>query len=74
MVLTATWSPAQDKQAVKGVVTGKSVVCGGTPGREEATGRGLVHCISQWAKEKNFNLAGSTLAVQGLVTSVHIPP
>jgi glutamate dehydrogenase (NAD(P)+) len=56
---------AQDKQAVKGVVTGKSVVCGGTPGREEATGRGLVHCISQWAKEKNFNLAGSTLAVQG---------
>ena len=56
---------AQDKQAVKGVVTGKSVVCGGTPGREEATGRGVVHCISQWAKEKNFNLAGSTLAVQG---------
>jgi len=56
---------AQDKQAVKGVVTGKSVVCGGTPGREEATGRGLVHCITQWAKEKNFNLAGSTLAVQG---------
>ena len=56
---------AQDKQAVKGVVTGKSVVCGGTPGREEATGRGIVHCITQWAKEKNFNLAGSTLAVQG---------
>ena len=56
---------AQDKQAVKGVVTGKSVVCGGTPGREEATGRGIVHCISHWAKEKNFNLAGSTLAVQG---------
>jgi glutamate dehydrogenase (NAD(P)+) len=56
---------AQDKQAVKGVVTGKSVVCGGTPGREEATGRGLVHCITSWAKDKNFNLAGSTLAVQG---------
>ncbi len=56
---------ASDKQAVKGVVTGKSTVCGGTPGREEATGRGIVHCITQWAKEKNFNLAGSTLAVQG---------
>ncbi len=53
------------KQAAKGVVTGKSVVCGGTPGREEATGRGIVHCITQWAKEKSFNLAGSTLAVQG---------
>jgi glutamate dehydrogenase (NAD(P)+) len=56
---------ASDKQAVKGVVTGKSTVCGGTPGREEATGRGIVHCISQWAKDKNFNLAGATLAVQG---------
>lgn len=56
---------AANKQAVKGVVTGKSVICGGTPGREEATGRGIVHCITQWAKEKNFNLAGSTLAVQG---------
>jgi glutamate dehydrogenase (NAD(P)+) len=56
---------AIDKQAVKGVVTGKSTVCGGTPGREEATGRGIVHCITQWAKEKHFNLAGATLAVQG---------
>lgn len=54
-----------DKQTARGVVTGKSVVCGGTPGREEATGRGIVHCISQWAKEKNFDLAGATLAVQG---------
>jgi glutamate dehydrogenase (NAD(P)+) len=56
---------AADKQAVKGVVTGKSIVCGGTPGREEATGRGIVHCITQWAKENQFNLAGATLAVQG---------
>lgn len=56
---------AKEKQAVKGVVTGKSVVCGGTPGREEATGRGIVHCINEWAKQKKFNLAGSTMAVQG---------
>ncbi len=54
-----------DKQAVKRVVTGKSIVCGGSPGREEATGRGIVHCINQWALEKRFSLPGSTLAVQG---------
>ena len=54
-----------DKQAVKRVVTGKSLVCGGSPGREEATGRGIVHCITQWANENRFSLPGATLAVQG---------
>lgn len=54
-----------DKQAVKRVVTGKSLVCGGSPGREEATGRGIVHCITQWAQENNFALSGATLALQG---------
>jgi glutamate dehydrogenase (NAD(P)+) len=54
-----------DKQSVKRVVTGKSTVCGGSPGREEATGRGIVHCITQWANETRFNLAGATLVVQG---------
>jgi len=54
-----------DKQSVRRVVTGKSTICGGSPGREEATGRGIVHCIMQWANEARFNLAGATLAVQG---------
>lgn len=54
-----------DKQAVKRVVTGKSIVCGGSPGREEATGRGIVHCITQWASENNFSLSGATLVLQG---------
>lgn len=54
-----------DKQAVKRVVTGKSIVCGGSHGREEATGRGIVHCITQWAKENNFSLQGATFTLQG---------
>jgi glutamate dehydrogenase (NAD(P)+) len=53
------------KQAVKGVVTGKPVASGGTVGREKATGQGVVHCITEWAEEKDFNLGGSTLIVQG---------
>jgi glutamate dehydrogenase (NAD(P)+) len=53
------------KQAVKGVVTGKPVASGGTLGREKATGQGVVHCITEWAEEKDFDLGGSTLIVQG---------
>jgi glutamate dehydrogenase (NAD(P)+) len=53
------------KQAVKGVVTGKPVASGGTLGREKATGQGVVHCITEWAEERDFNLGGSTLMVQG---------
>ena len=53
------------KQAVKGVVTGKPVPSGGTLGREKATGQGVVHCITEWAEEKNFDLGGATMIVQG---------
>jgi glutamate dehydrogenase/leucine dehydrogenase len=53
------------KQSVKGVVTGKPVASGGTHGREKATGQGLVHCITEWAEERDFQLGGSTLIVQG---------
>ena len=54
-----------DKQAVKGVVTGKPVASGGTLGREKATGQGLVHCITEWAEDHNFQLGGATMIVQG---------
>ncbi len=53
------------KQMVKGVVTGKPVASGGTLGRQKATGQGLVFAILEWAKEKGFELEGSTMLVQG---------
>jgi glutamate dehydrogenase (NAD(P)+) len=53
------------KQAMKGVVTGKPVSSGGTLGRDKATGTGLVHCITEWAKDTRFNLEGATFTVQG---------
>ncbi len=53
------------KQSVKGVVTGKPVSSGGTLGRSKATGQGLVFCILEWARERSFELEGSTMIVQG---------
>ncbi len=53
------------KQAVKGVVTGKPVASGGTLGRSKATGQGMVFCIVEWSKQTGFNLEGSTMLVQG---------
>jgi glutamate dehydrogenase (NAD(P)+) len=53
------------KQSVRGVVTGKPVASGGTLGRTQATGQGMVFCIIEWAEEHGFSLEGSTMSVQG---------
>src|SRR5277367_3492552 len=50
------------KQSVKGVVTGKPVSSGGTLGRTKATGQGMVHCLTEWAKDRGFDLEGSTMS------------
>jgi len=55
----------QDRNAVRRVVTGKSISSGGSYGRETATGRGVVHCITEWAREKRFSLDGCTVIIQG---------
>ncbi len=54
-----------NKQANRGVVTGKPISVGGTVGREKATGQGVVHCVTEWARERRFNLEGSHYIVQG---------
>jgi len=51
--------------AVPEIVTGKPVAIGGTLGRREATGRGLVYTIIEAAKHLNVNLGKCTAVVQG---------
>ncbi len=52
--------------AVPGVVTGKPLEIGGTLGRREATGRGVVHLIVETGKHLSLNLRGCTAVIQGL--------
>jgi glutamate dehydrogenase (NAD(P)+) len=47
------------------VVTGKSVVCGGIPGRAPATGQGLSMAVREWAKDHRKNPSSLRVAIQG---------
>ena len=51
--------------AVPAVVTGKPVVLGGSQGRREATGRGLVYLVEESAAHLNLDLRSATAVVQG---------
>ena len=51
--------------AVPEVVTGKPVVLGGSQGRTEATGRGLVYLTCEAAKHIGLDLKKATAVVQG---------
>ena len=47
------------------VFTGKSICCGGSKGRNQATGYGVVECIKLWAEKKELDLCGRTYIIQG---------
>jgi glutamate dehydrogenase (NAD(P)+) len=46
-------------------VTGKPVELGGSLGREQATGRGVVFTMHELADERGIPLAGASVAIQG---------
>jgi glutamate dehydrogenase (NAD(P)+) len=48
-----------------GVVTGKPVALGGSRGRLEATGRGLLIVVRETQKARGASLEGSSVAIQG---------
>jgi len=67
--LTMAWimdTYSQQKgHSVPGVVTGKPIEIGGSHGRAEATGRGVVACTVEATKLLGFGLDGAKVAVQG---------
>ncbi len=46
-------------------VTGKPISVGGSEGRTEATGRGVIHCLKEAAEELGMKLKGSSVVIQG---------
>ncbi len=51
--------------AIPGVVTGKPLVIGGSLGRVEATGRGVIYCVLEAFEQLGMRPEGRTVAIQG---------
>ena len=55
----------QKGYTVPGVVTGKPVELGGSFGRREATGRGVMTCVAEACREIGLPLDGARIVIQG---------
>jgi glutamate dehydrogenase (NAD(P)+) len=51
--------------SVPGVVTGKPVALGGSQGRADATGQGVVYCVEDACRRAGHSVRGARVAVQG---------
>jgi glutamate dehydrogenase (NAD(P)+) len=51
--------------SVPGVVTGKPISIGGSLGRADATGQGVVYCIAEAFRRGGANVADASVAIQG---------
>ena len=54
------------RHTVTAVVTGKPVEIGGSRGRREATGRGLLFVCNEASKKFNLNISDTRVAIQGM--------
>lgn len=53
------------RHTVNAVVTGKPIAIGGSLGRREATGRGVLFCVNEAIKRFNLKVENTTVVVQG---------
>ena len=59
-------SASSNRQAVKGIVTGKSVECGGSKSREAATGQGVLYNLRHWCGQHGIALDTLSIGIQGM--------